>query len=58
MALDANIGREIIIIYLLRQSVYPVTPFKGAAPLSGSIKDFTTFWKTKSLKKGACALFS
>ena len=37
--------------------MYPITPFKGAAPLSGSIKDFTIFWKTKSSKKGACALF-
>ena len=36
---------------------YPITPSKGAAPLSGSIKDFTIFWKTKSSKKGACALF-
>ena len=34
----------------------PITPLKGAAPLSGSIKDFTIFWKTKSSKKGACAL--
>ena len=36
---------------------YPITPLKGAAPLSGSIKDFTIFWKIKSSKKGACALF-
>ena len=36
---------------------YPITPFKGAAPLGGSIKDFTIFWKTKSSKMGTCALF-
>ena len=30
----------------------PITPVKG-----GSIKDFTLFWKTKSSKKCACALF-
>ena len=36
---------------------YPITPFKGPAPLSGSIKNSTIFWKTKSSKKSACALF-
>ena len=35
-----------------------ITPFKSAAPLSGSIKDFTIFSEIKSSKKGgACALF-
>ena len=31
---------------------YPITPFKGAARLSGLIKDFAIFWKTKIVKKG------
>jgi len=38
-------------------TLYPITPLKGTAPLSGSIKDFAIFRKTKSSKKGACALF-
>ena len=37
--------------------LYPITPVKGAAPLSGSIKDSAISWKTKSSKKGACVLF-
>ena len=35
---------------------YPITPAKGAAPLGGSNKDLTIFWKTKSSKR-AHALF-
>ena len=38
--------------------MYPITPLRGAAPLSGSIKDFPIIWKTKASKKGACALLS
>ena len=31
-------------------AIYPITPFKGAAPISRSIEDFTIFWKRKSSK--------
>ena len=31
--------------------LYPITPLKGAAPLSGSIKDFTNFWKQNRQKR-------
>ena len=37
--------------------LYPITPVKGAAPLSGSIKDSAISWKTKSSKKCACVHF-
>ena len=36
---------------------YPNPPDKDAAPLSGSIKFFSIFEKTKSSKKGACVFF-
>ena len=32
-------------------SFYPITPIKGAAPLSKSIKDFTFFVEKKIVKK-------
>ena len=34
------------------QTKYPITAVKGAAPLSGSIKDFTFFVEKKIVKKG------
>ena len=41
--------RGLVDVFLM----YPITPVKSAAPLSGSIKDFSLLWKTKS----SCALF-
>ena len=32
-------------------NTYPITPLKGAAPLSGSIKDSTIFWKKNRQKR-------
>ena len=50
--------KSVRIVFWDRASFYyPITPPKGAAPLSGPIKYFTIFWKTKLSKKGACALF-
>ena len=36
---------------------YPITPAKGAAPLGGSNKDLTIFWKTKSSKRAHAPFF-
>ena len=37
--------------------LHPITPVKGAAPLSEWITDSAISWKTKSSKKGACVHF-
>ena len=42
---------------LNRVQIYPVTPLKGAAPLSGSIKDFTNFWKQNRQKRAHVPFF-
>ena len=41
----------------IKSPFYPITLFKGAAPLSGSIKDFTTFGKQNRQKKAHAPFF-